>query len=941
MKKIYSVITHNFLCTFIFLSLMVVGASLNSTAQTTYTWNIAGSGSIATAANWTPARNSPANNDILNINNGGTKTIDIPSGFTAGQINISGNTNVTFQKTGATAATITLASALSVANGSTLTLTGATGGANLNLAFSGTSTNTIAGTLNLNQGSATLTSGINTANSTTTVTGFINRNGLNTTITSTAATLIFGNGGTYVHNINGGTIPTATWNIGSTASVTGITNTFPTAGATQNFYNLNIQSTLTAAAAINTDLTVLGTLTINNASAFELSLVNSTTGRTISAGNFSLIGGLFTLKNTSNGSATLSVTGNLVISGGTFTYRTGGSGSAPVVNVSGNFNLSGGTLNMQTNNQTGILNLSGNYTHSGGTLTELDNGAGEFLFTGNKQHIFSSVASASNNINYIVETGDTLQFDLPTTLITGAGAFTAQAGSTTGIRHPQGISTTASTGQVQTTGAKTYSTSANYIYNGSAAQATGNGVTGAANLTIANTGASTVTMTNNNVAVTGNVLISSGTLALGSNIMTVGGNWTNNAAFTSNGAAPNGKVTFNGSGIQTIGGSTITTFNHSDLNKTTGTVVLAQDINISGTLNIGVNLDLTTHILTMSAASPAIGTLGTGSFSATKMIIANGGGEVRKLLTSAAAVAFPIGDTTGTAEYTPALVSFSGGIYAGYVSAKVVDAKHPANGNITNYLTRYWTISQSGFSGFSATVGLTYDDADIVGDENNIRMGKWDGNEPWVRFDPSSVPALNSIYATVTSFSDFTGINLLEALPVKLTSFNATLMDKAALLEWTTAEEVNSSHYDVEYSTDGQHFISLSRVNSRNSMTGSFYSYKHLNPINGKNYYRLKMIDIDDKFDYSPIIMLKYSGEQRHLNAYPNPASDNVTIQFEKAGKGAFIRVVDMQGKLVQSIQVPAGATLQQIRLNNLNRGMYNIIYENGGEKTIHRIQKN
>src|SRR5690349_14757798 len=137
MKKIYSMITHKSLWTLIFINLMVLCISLDSQAQTTYVWN-AGSGSITTSTSWTPTRTTPANNDILNINNGGTKTIDVPAGFTAGQINVSGNTDVTFQKTGATAATITLSSALSIASGSTLTLTSAAGGANLVISVSAT-----------------------------------------------------------------------------------------------------------------------------------------------------------------------------------------------------------------------------------------------------------------------------------------------------------------------------------------------------------------------------------------------------------------------------------------------------------------------------------------------------------------------------------------------------------------------------------------------------------------------------------------------------------------------------------------------------------------------------------------------------------------------------------------------------------------------------------
>ena len=59
----------------LFIGLVASLVCNNIYSQTTYTWNMVGGGSWATAANWTPARNTPAANDILRFTNGGTKTI--------------------------------------------------------------------------------------------------------------------------------------------------------------------------------------------------------------------------------------------------------------------------------------------------------------------------------------------------------------------------------------------------------------------------------------------------------------------------------------------------------------------------------------------------------------------------------------------------------------------------------------------------------------------------------------------------------------------------------------------------------------------------------------------------------------------------------------------------------------------------------------------------
>ncbi|MBS1509943.1 MAG: hypothetical protein JST86_03830 [Bacteroidetes bacterium] len=127
-----------------------------SYSQTTYTWNVAGSGSYTTAANWTPARNAPATSDILVFNNGVADNVTNLPTETVGQIIINSSTNVTLQGTVATNVTYTVSGGtgddLYIGTGSTLMftsgfpsdhldvrlLTGATGNILGNLYFSAT-----------------------------------------------------------------------------------------------------------------------------------------------------------------------------------------------------------------------------------------------------------------------------------------------------------------------------------------------------------------------------------------------------------------------------------------------------------------------------------------------------------------------------------------------------------------------------------------------------------------------------------------------------------------------------------------------------------------------------------------------------------------------------------------------------------------------------------
>jgi len=265
-----------------------------------------------------------------------------------------------------------------------------------------------------------------------------------------------------------------------------------------------------------------------------------------------------------------------------------------------------------------------------------------------------------------------------------------------------------------------------------------------------------------------NISVSSGsTLALGNLQLTVSGNFTNNGSFT----VGTGTITMNGAG-KTIGGTTATSFYNLEISNVDG-INLANNISVSNTLTLtGGRLTLGAYNLTMGASANAVaGTLG-----ATNMIVANDAGEMRKLFTTNGSYVFPVGDNTATAEYSPATVNFASGTYAGgaYASAKVTDDKHPDNANTNNYLTRYWTVGQSGITAFSATVTGTFPAADIVGDVANMITGRLNGALPFLKH--SAVSATTISASALTDLGQFTGIsNPVTVSTTSLSGFMYTL----------------------------------------------------------------------------------------------------------------------------------------------------------------------
>lgn len=167
-------------------------------------------------------------------------------------------------------------------------------------------------------------------------------------------------------------------------------------------------------------------------------------------------------------------------------------------------------------------------------------------------------------------------------------------------------------------------------------------------------------------------------------------------------------------------------------------------------------------------------------------------------------------------------------------------------------------------------------------------------------------------------------------LPVHLLSFKGLLINKTTNLHWTVADELNFKSYIIEWSGDGEKFQTVGIVDAKGTNNGSIsYSFQHGNTVAGNNYYRLKMVDKDGRFQYSPIRMV-IVGKTISLNIYPNPAQQFLTVDLNGTlNPQTEIVVTDPAGKEVKRLN-PTGNTLN-ISLQNCSQGLYIVsLFENG-----------
>ena len=338
-------------------------------------------------------------------------------------------------------------------------------------------------------------------------------------------------------------------------------------------------------------------------------------------------------------------------------------------------------------------------------------------------------------------------------------------------------------------------------------------------------------------------------------------NWINNGNFIHNG----GKVTFRGPPSQTIGGSSMTTFNDLAQNNTAG-VSLLTDATVNNLFRItNGRFTVLNHNLIMGPSAMAVSV--NSAFSTTRLVVADigvGSGKMCKDYSANGSYFFPIGDVTGTAEYTPASLNFTSGTYSsGQACVNLTNAKHPyLPPSYTNYINRYWTVTTTGITSFSADVNFYFVHADWtgVGSEPAMHGLKYDTGPGWKILplvDLSASITNHRIFGTVTNFSDFTA-GEVEPTAVDLLNFKSFRnfgMD--VTIAWETVSEVSTTGFNIYRSAtkDGVYIKlngALISAKKAGLGEGDQYTFRDSTAKPGQTYYyRLEAVGTGSEVLYS------------------------------------------------------------------------------------------
>lgn len=278
---------------------------------------------------------------------------------------------------------------------------------------------------------------------------------------------------------------------------------------------------------------------------------------------------------------------------------------------------------------------------------------------------------------------------------------------------------------------------------------------------------------------------------------------------------------------------------------------------------------------------------------------------------------FPIGDSD---SYAPITISNTDLSSSQYTARYYSDPPPLGVGNLSGGLVNlsqgeYWTLEKStGSQEVDITLHWENNQFSGIADPSTLTVAGYNqSSNLWENFgnggttgSTSSGTVTNNLASDPpplgTNYFTFGTTSALNSLPVELISFQAVQNELSTYLMWETSSEYNTSHFSIERSTKDFSFREIGKIYlDGNSNTNSLYSFKDIQPFDGINYYRLKIIDHDGSFEYSNIEVVHFDRTPTN-KIFPNPVENNIHIKnLDSNLEDIVIEIYNQNGQLIHS----------------------------------------
>ncbi|MES2732684.1 MAG: T9SS type A sorting domain-containing protein [Bacteroidota bacterium] len=439
------------------------------------------------------------------------------------------------------------------------------------------------------------------------------------------------------------------------------------------------------------------------------------------------------------------------------------------------------------------------------------------------------------------------------------------------------------------------------------------------NLTINNTTATDVVQLANPIELTGNLTITSGVLNANGKQIKLAGNFVNSSSFVPG----TGTVEFRGANAQQITQTGTGQFYDFKINKSTATGTLTFNsavttINNQLILTKGIAVTGNNEIYVANNAGPAI----TGHTPAVNGVMATTtsnsyiNGNLRRAVFGTRSYDYPVGDATryelmilqinvdlGVSSVVGTFHSSNPAAGQGLSSADGSNNLALCTGGSWDITPNVTAASTARYKLYVFPVGFS-----CAGGGTQTFIKRHDSGSPW-SMDGSTYINGNT-RDNLKTFSEIVPASGTLPLPVRLLNFEGKLATKQVEVDWRTASELNNAYFEVQRSVDAKHFEAIGRVEgSGTTHEMRAYNYVDTKPLAGMNYYRLRQVDIDGKYEYSRVIAI--DNPQEEMELFPNPISKDMTLFLRINSlemRQYLVLIYDLQGKEVSREMVTAKA---------------------------------
>ncbi len=397
-----------------------------------------------------------------------------------------------------------------------------------------------------------------------------------------------------------------------------------------------------------------------------------------------------------------------------------------------------------------------------------------------------------------------------------------------------------------------------------------------------------------------------------------------------------GTAEVSGTVQQTISGQNILA--NLTVNNSTGVV-------IGGNTAVNGNLTLTSGRMTLGSSNLTLGPLAAivGTPSASVMIIVTGTGELRKEFPEdySGTFVYPVGDDTGTPEYSPVTIIFTSPAFApgNYVGVSLKNEKYPDAGITGNYLNRYWNLTYAGITNFLCTATFQYLIDDVVGTENKLSCSKVNP-APWITFGPTNAITHVLTANGLTALGAFTG---LKSTTTPMNQELANVIIPNGLTTCYDAQQIltvagNGTTFIVENGGS----VTLVAGNKISILNGAkVYSggYLHGYITTNETFCGTMLAPLVANNQAGETVGMEEAVKTPLIKVYPNPTSDMAIVEVVGTNDDASITVYSMLGERLYQRQLK-GEKKYQFSLSDKPVGIYMVRVQAGNQSEVAKVVK-